>query len=168
MLSYDLNAIETHAIPVDGRLEAGDETWQEGDNRPADAVRVTGRLSSVGAGRYYFSGQLAGEVVAECRRCLTEVTVPVTSEASFLFAEAGTEEADEPDVFPIDPKRAEVDLRPAVREEWLLAAPAYALCREDCKGLCPTCGIDRNTGSCDCAPTRDSRWDALREPRPEQ
>ena len=59
----------------------------------------------------------------------------------------------------------ELDMRPALREQWLLAVPAFVHCREDCKGLCPTCGTDLNVGACDCAPTTDSRWESLRNVR---
>ena len=63
----------------------------------------------------------------------------------------------------------ELDLRPALREQWLLNVPGYALCRDDCKGLCPTCGAELNVGPCDCASTSaDPRWDALRKLRDEQ
>ncbi len=38
------------------------------------------------------------------------------------------------------------------------------LCREDCAGLCPSCGANLNAGACDCPPpSPDSRWDALRD-----
>ena len=53
------------------------------------------------------------------------------------------------------------------REEWLLAVPAFSLCREDCKGLCPRCGADLNERPCDCADTTDARWDALKAARPD-
>jgi uncharacterized protein len=43
------------------------------------------------------------------------------------------------------------------------AVPALVLCREDCAGLCPVCGANRNEGDCGCVEDRtDSRWDALR------
>ena len=102
---------------------------------------------------------------SECRRCLTDVQLDVSDELQLLFAQAGLEEADEDDVIPIPPGARELDLRPAVREEWLLSVPAYALCREGCKGLCPTCGIDRNTGTCEHVSSPDSRWDGLRDVR---
>jgi uncharacterized protein len=37
------------------------------------------------------------------------------------------------------------------------------LCRDDCKGLCPQCGVNRNHKSCECGGTSDPRWDALRK-----
>ena len=163
MLSFDIRDLETRAAQVDGDLAADDAVWQEADVRPEGAVHVTGRLSSAGQGRWYFSGRIEGEAVSACRRCLEEVRAGVEQDVHLFFAEEGDETAaDDPDVYPIDPRARELDLRPAIREEWLLDVPAYALCREDCKGLCPSCGTDLNAGECDCPPATDTRWDALR------
>lgn len=168
MLSYDLRALDAHAMPVDGDLPADDAVWLEGDPRPVAAVRVTGRLSGAGAGRFYFSGALSGEVVVECRRCLTEVRAPVADDVHVVFADADDAEVDaDPDVYRLDPRARELDLRPAIREQWLLSVPAFVECRPDCQGLCPGCGVDRNTTACSCAETADPRWDALRSARGE-
>ena len=168
MLSYDVRSLASKAILVDGELAADDPVWEEGDLRPADAVHVTGRLSSAGSGRVYFSGHIDGTTLGECRRCLADVQVPVEEDVHLIFAEADDEEADDPDVYRIDPRATELDLRPAIREQWLLAAPAFVQCREDCKGLCPTCGADLNLGACDCAPATDDRWASLRTLRDKQ
>jgi len=96
---------------------------------------------------------------------LVEVTTSVSSDVTLLFAESGLDEAEEDDVVPIPVGARELDLRPALREEWLLAAPAFALCKDDCLGLCATCGADRNTGACTCAPATDPRWEGLRASR---
>ena len=49
-----------------------------------------------------------------------------------------------------------------MREAVLLELPDAPLCRPDCAGLCPTCGTNLNTGTCDCtAPAGDARWAAL-------
>lgn len=163
MLSFDIRGLESHAVVVDGRLGADDPIWETGDAVPSSAIVVTGRLSSAGAGRFYWHGHIAGTAVVPCRRCLTETSIPVEDEAHLIFAVAGGEEAEDPDVYVFGPRDEALDLRPAVRELWLLNAPVYALCREDCKGLCPTCGTDLNAGPCTCPPARDSRWDALRK-----
>lgn len=165
MLSFDLTTLGLHAIQVDGDLAADDAIWGVDDARPSDAVHVAGRLSSAGSGRFYFSGALSGTVDTTCRRCLTAVTMPVGEDVHLLFARAGDDEIEEPDVFVIDARARDLDLRPAVREQWLLAVPSFALCREDCKGLCPQCGADLNDGPCSCTPATDSRWDALRKAR---
>lgn len=64
------------------------------------------------------------------------------------------------DVFPFDGER--IDLEPLFREQFVLAIPYAPLCAETCKGLCPQCGIDRNTASCTCQPPIDPRLAALK------
>ncbi len=164
MLSFDIRSLEERAATVDDELPADDPVWAQGDLRPASAVHVTGRLSSAGAGRFYWHGRIEGDVVLECSRCLADARAHVSDEAHLIFAERGDEDTDDPDVYKLDPNAAELDLRPAIREEWLLAAPTFALCREDCKGLCPRCGADLNAGPHRCASeAADPRWDALRK-----
>ena len=66
----------------------------------------------------------------------------------------------DPDAFEI--VGDQIDMRSMVRENILLDAPVAPLCRPDCAGLCPNCGIDRNTATCACvAVSGDPRWDAL-------
>ncbi|HEX2723583.1 MAG TPA: DUF177 domain-containing protein [Gemmatimonadaceae bacterium] len=163
MLSFDIRSLESQAAHVDGQLAPDDPVWEPGDVRPAKPIRIEGRLSAAGPSRFYFSGNVSGQSHAPCRRCLTEVGVAVEEESHFIFSSEGEDSTDDPDVYPFDPHATTLDLRPAVREVWLLAVPAFVLCREDCKGLCATCGTDLNTGACDCVPAATaSRWDALR------
>ena len=164
MLSFDIRSLESQAVVVDDELSAEDAIWEESDPKPAGSVHVTGRLSSAGAGRFYWHGRIEGNVALECSRCLNDTSAHVSDEAHIIFAETGDEETDDPDVYRLDPKERELDLRPAIREEWILAAPTFGLCRDDCKGLCPRCGKDLNEGSCDCdEKSADPRWDALRK-----
>jgi len=164
MLSFDIRELESKAAQVDSNLTAADPVWLDGDVRPVDAVHVVGRLSVAGEGRFYFSGHINGTVQMDCRRCLVEVTTAVSEEAHFLFAPEGDETAaDDPDVFLYDPGVHTLDLRPAVREFWLLSAPSFVQCTPECLGLCPQCGTDLNTGTCNCVPVNtDSPWDTLR------
>lgn len=166
MLCFDIRSLEARAESVDATLPASDPVWEAEDVLPLeDGVTVQGRLSAAGHGRFFFSGSLSGSAASTCRRCLGEVQLSVAEEVQLLFAEAGLDEAEEDDVVPIPSGSRELDLRPAVREEWLLAVPAFALCRDDCKGICPSCGADRNTGACACAPAPDVRWAGLRDVR---
>ena len=165
MLSFDIRALREQAVMVDGDLPATDPVWQEGDPLPVGGVHVTGRLSAAGSDRFYFHAHLSGEVAGTCRLCLTDAGAEVHDEAHFIFTDGGEGDEDDPDVFVIDPGAHELDLRDAVREQWLLVAPAYLECRPDCKGLCKRCGADLNAGPCDCPPATDARWDALRASR---
>jgi uncharacterized protein len=164
MLYFNIRALEQRSESVDGRLHADDPVWEEADARPvAEGVHVVGRLSAAGHGRFFFSGSFAGAALTECRRCLTLVERRVEEPLQLLFAEVGLDEADEDDVVALPVDALEIDLRPAVREEWVLSVPAYAVCREECRGLCPSCGIDRNDERCDCGSDVDFRWAALRD-----
>jgi uncharacterized protein len=85
------------------------------------------------------------------------VTTPLSLEVGALFTQ-DAEAADDADSYPVAPDAMEIDVTPAVREELVLAAPRYVLCRDDCKGLCAQCGKDLNAGACGCAPANDARW----------
>src|SRR5215208_1339591 len=113
MLSFDIRSLEDRAVQVAGQLAPDDPVWQEEDPRPTELVQVTGRLSTAGPGRFYFSGHMQGTASSECRRCLTPLSASVDEDVQFIFAEPGTEDADEPDIFSVDERSGEVDLRPA-------------------------------------------------------
>ena len=56
-----------------------------------------------------------------------------------------------------------IDVDEIVKEQILLAVPTRMLCQPDCKGICPVCGIDKNTGECECETNEvDPRWAALK------
>ncbi len=165
MLSFDIRSLDRQAARVDGQLAAGDPIWEEGDPLPAEAIRATGRLSNAGAGRFYWSGRIQGCARSTCRRCLTTAEASVADDVHIIFVEADDEEADDPDVFRIPARATTLDLRPAIREQWMLSVPSYALCREDCNGFCPNCGADLNAGSCDCEKPTDDRLHELRSLR---
>ena len=59
MLSFDKRSVETKAAVVDDQLSADDAVWQEHDPVPEGPLKVTGRLSAAGSGRFYWHGQVA-------------------------------------------------------------------------------------------------------------
>ena len=99
-------------------------------------------------------GMLQATTRLECVRCLTAFEFPYEVELSELFIPIerfNREEADPLDDEPnIITEEGFIDLAPIVREEGILAIPIQALCKPDCKGLCPHCGQDLNEGACDC------------------
>jgi uncharacterized protein len=99
-------------------------------------------------------------MAGECRRCLVSVTVPIEASVDALFAR-DPDALEDPSSYALAPDATGIDLRPAVREELLLAVPQWVVCREDCRGLCPRCGKDLNAGPCDCPPAGDPRWRGL-------
>ncbi|HWO19195.1 MAG TPA: DUF177 domain-containing protein [Kofleriaceae bacterium] len=126
----------------------------------------------------FAAGTFRGEVTVACSRCVEPVKIPIDEKLRVTFmprhelpedaeeeaageGEEGAEVAEEDlDLFPYDGES--IDLEPLFREQFVLAVPFAPLCREDCKGLCPQCGIDRNTGTCSCEPPIDPRLAALK------
>ncbi len=128
----------------------------ETDVFPGALVRVKLRLES-------FSGGLRARGCVEapwhgfCRRC----SAPVLGVTNVAVNERFVDDPDVTDelTYPID--QSFVDLAPLVHDAILLELPLAPLCRADCQGLCPYCGIDRNEARCDCRAPRDPRWATL-------
>jgi uncharacterized protein len=151
----------------------------EGD---PDAGRGTASLELYADGTHVFaSGPLEGSVTVACSRCLDPVRLPIAEALRVTFLPehelAGDEDegadpdaddgedsaeaaAEDLDVFPFDGEV--VDLEPVLREQFVLAVPFAPLCRADCKGLCPQCGVDLNSATCNCSPPIDPRLAPLK------
>jgi uncharacterized protein len=160
MLQVDLRELVRGPVSTTAELGPDDPLFAGLDVKLAEPVRVTGRLQSTGEDRYYWSGALQTVIRTECRRCLKELVLPVAAEVGALFSRE-PDAGDDPDAYPLPGDAVVVDVTPAVREELMLAVPRFALCRPDCRGLCPRCGQDLNAGPCGCAPLPDARWAAL-------
>lgn len=159
MLQVDLEAVSQGPVTVSAVVPADDPLFDTVDARLDDAVRVSGRLTAAGAGRYYWRGAIDTRVRAQCRRCLADVRPELHAAVDVMFTEEA--DTDDPSVYVLPERARLLDLSEAVREELVLAVPEFVLCREECRGLCPRCGTDRNTKRCDCTPAADPRWAAL-------
>jgi uncharacterized protein len=114
-------------------------------------------------GTIHFNGSVSVAMVTQCHRCLDPVRQNLAGEFE-LVVRRGEHAGDEgDDVLTLPLHQYEVALDPYVHEAVVLATPMIVLCREDCRGLCPTCGVNWNRETCACRPSGDSRWDALRK-----
>lgn len=155
-----------------GQIEFGPEFRQVGP------LHSDGRAELVvehrGHGQDVEDIRLIGKVVAQlefsCARCLEPVAHKVDRSFDLIYRPQGVDRrADE---VAISEAETEIGyyqgegllLEDALREQVLLATPVRALCREDCKGLCPQCGRNLNAETCDCEQRlNDPRWDALND-----
>jgi uncharacterized protein len=122
---------------------------------PNAPVSVDVELESVSEG-ILATGTVTAPWRSECRRCLADVT----GEARGTYQELFEPAAREGETYPL--RHEHIDLEPLARETLVLELPLAPLCRPECRGLCPACGVDRNENECGCAPAaKDPRWDAL-------
>jgi len=114
---------------------------------------------------------LASRATIECDRCLKPVEFELAGRVQLMVVgserrERETEheerELEEGELGVLELAGELFESVPLVREQLLLELPAKPLCREECAGLCPTCGADLNLGPCGCARRAiDPRWAAL-------
>lgn len=134
--------LPAEAIGVDDARVNGDVVVALTATSSVDGVVVHGTVSTPWHG--------------QCRRCLRDV--------------GGVAVADVEEIYQVDPRLDDaveivgdqIDLAPVVREYVLLELPEAPLCRDDCAGICPQCGADRNESPCACdTSVADLRWSAL-------
>jgi len=113
-------------------------------------------------------GSFRGEFQIPCARCVEAVDLPLSGEFDLLFRPSavdatGSEHAistPETEIGYYD--NGGLALEDVLREQVLLSLPARTLCRQDCKGLCPRCGVNRNETACSCdSGPSDPRWEGL-------
>ena len=137
----------------------------------AAPAEVHGRVARRN-GEAELTGELHAKIRISCARCLKPVELPIDVEFTERFVRAVSwrdeeqHELQQADLNLSVFDGASIDLDDLVKEEITLAVPAQALCRENCKGLCPVCGADRNVQSCSCEAIEvDTRWAKLKNLR---
>ena len=120
--------------------------------------------------RVEVSGRLAARVQLECDRCLKPIELPLDSRFKLEYVTAADYQAQQAvelteedlDLSVFDGEVIDVD--ELVTEELLLAIPDQVLCNDNCKGICPVCGKDRNAVECNCETQEvDPRWAGLKK-----
>jgi uncharacterized protein len=163
--------------PSDYAFEPDPTWWEEasgpiselaGADRKSFALRCRAHRM---ADDLYLEGGVGGRVELECARCLTRYVHALREDFRLVLEPAG-------DRVPAEPAEAaalardglalgdelesgwfrgpEIELGGYLREVVALALPVQPLCREDCRGLCPRCGADRNRETCACEETKPS------------
>ncbi len=160
--------------------QIGDEPfhWEESPSISAESL---GRSELLGLGGISWSGRVVRDLAGyrlqarlsyrqtlTCTRCLAHVERPVDEELELAIETGAAEpmlgehELTTSDLRTLFLDGDELDTIPILMEQLQLNIPMKPLCREDCVGLCPQCGADRNQVPCTCAESDvDPRWQAL-------
>ena len=149
--------------------------YQPEDLNPVDEritliepAAVNGKIR-LNSNQVFVNGHVDTRAQVECDRCLQPIEIAVNADFALEYITGPDYESsaavelteEELSVAVFDGEAIDVD--EIVKEQILLAVPTRMLCREDCKGICPECGVDRNTGDCTCGTNDiDPRWAALK------
>ncbi len=156
------------ATVVAGLYRLAPELAQDMAADNADEPTLTGPIRLMRTGNdILVQGHLHAELTLSCSRCLAPVDAPLHIELEELFTptlDIVTGQAvipeEEDQALWIDEHHL-LDLSEVLRQDVLVALPMHPLCREDCHGLCASCGQNLNEGICDCKPEPDPRWAGL-------
>lgn len=164
----DLASLGTTAKRIDVEFDPADIDLEGELVRLHEKTVVAGEIEKVDA-KARLSGTINAHLMLDCTRCLEPIErgVEVAFRAIFIHgggdetsaeAELSEDALDESIAFD-----GQIDMAEVVREQLLLWLPEQIFCREDCRGLCPKCGVNRNLIDCKCADEDvDPRWAALK------
>ena len=169
---------EPHVCNFELTLDGAVEYWgQDYASSSPLLVLITAGWAS---GDIVVRVEVNGEFNVPCFRCLEETGIAIKGDMRYIFSlrqpEAGDEKTPRPaggesgepdgavDVIRVEPFKAEIDMAPYIWETMILNLPERVLCAEDCRGLCPTCGVNRNGNECGCSGDDcDPRLEVLKE-----
>ena len=172
MLTVDLSELRRRgSLSLRGTIAGNDPLWGETEFAFSGDVEADLSVGELPSEQILVHGRVRAEISHPCRRCLEEVREVLDLPVNLVWAppsgefEGREDEGGEDDELRVlDPRSSVLEVEPAIREEVLLAVSRFPLCREDCRGLCPVCGVNRNVKECGCdLAESDARWDGLRE-----
>jgi len=163
-------------IPEEGlRLEIKDESWF-----PDHELQRTGPVSAIiilkrnGTGRILLEGEIKTTIAFDCDRCLESYALDLDNSFSLDLEYSATDRL-EPAEHEVSPSEMDmiylrepvIDIFEILSQQVFLMIPEKHLCLEACKGLCPRCGANLNTETCDCRQeSKSSPFDILKKLQP--
>ena len=128
-----------------------------------DAVNVDAVLDKT-PGQLYLKAKIRTSGQFSCDRCVEEFKLMINGWYAmfYVYDDLGVEKFETEEVRVINSDTVHIDITEDVRQMTILSVPLKLLCKEDCKGLCPECGTNRNVRSCACKGDYvDARWEGL-------
>lgn len=166
-MRIELDKLQADGLRFAHNYEPDEIVLDEEHARLTEAPQVEGSVRRKAA-EYVVKGRVTARAEVDCDRCLNAVPVPVESdfEVTYVpqaeYAASARAELQDEDMRQSVYGGDEIDLDELVREQIMLNLPTRALCNEECKGLCPVCGADRNVEDCACEREGiDPRWAQL-------
>jgi uncharacterized protein len=175
MLLLEIPRIPPEGLDVHESLSPSRVHVEGDDELTLDTGELAGHVEIVDENTVHVQGTLTAGVHVQCGRCLEPYALSVDQKLDLFYLprlsdrpqdEEEDVELDDHDIVVGYYEGETLDLGEVVREQLLLFLPMKRLCGPDCKGLCPTCGRNRNSGSCSCPEPKepvDPRLEPLRK-----
>ncbi|MGH9429948.1 MAG: YceD family protein [Terriglobia bacterium] len=161
-----------HPVRVERTFEPGVLDYQSSDFRQIEALDIKAVADLVGE-EIHVHGRLGTRLESECDRCAVRFDFPVECDFDLFYRPVSSIAREEEIEISSDElvvgfyQGDGVDLTDIIREQVLLALPMKMLCGPECRGLCPTCGTNRNLAGCQCEDVRVDSPFADLMPRPD-
>ena len=151
------------SYPLTGKVDVATYTVGEKEYQLQDGIDYDVVFTNAGTG-VLLTGMVRAHATGECDRCLEPASFDIAGEIEefYLFEEPEDPEAYE-DGYELLGEDRIVDLGEPINDAVVMDTPFVVLCKPDCRGLCPTCGINLNVGQCDCAAQAEAEWAAATE-----
>ncbi len=169
---FHLRDLEVRPAPFKVEIPAGKIEFLDPKLRQAGALEASGKveLAVEALGEIRAKGHVKVLMECECDRCLERITLPIDSDFELFYQPVEAGHGGEERILDNDEAQMGfyegdgLELNDVLREFVLLTLPMQRLCKEDCVGICPVCGQNRNTQACQCQTKAvDDRWSALKE-----
>lgn len=152
-----LAELERHRIVANKTYAPGTLDYHGEDFQQATPLDVGVTAELVGS-EIRLRGNLKTRLRAQCDRCLTPIEIPVNRDFDVVYRQDTEIERERDEEIEVPKDELEVgffsgdgvELNEILAEQVILSVPMKVVCREDCKGLCPVCGADRNQVACRC------------------
>ena len=165
----DLLSVTDEPVPFNFQIAADQLDLDSEGVRVIGDINVTGNVSK-NAAKTSVKGSIKAPLEIDCTRCLTpvkrelDIAFDVDYVGKELLPESKETHLESGDLDTDVIEGNELDLDQTAREQIVLNLPEQVLCRDDCKGICATCGKDLNEGECRCSEDDiDPRWAALKD-----
>jgi uncharacterized protein len=165
----DLNKLHGQREHVERTFDPAAFDPQDDDYRLVAPIELSMDVQKAGRDTFRVAGRATTALEMACSRCVEPFRIPVAAEFDLRYVPQaentgeGESEIGEEDLTTAYYREGLLDVGDLLREQFQLALPMKPLCAEDCRGLCPECGVNLNRAACDCKPKwEDPRLAPLR------
>lgn len=135
-MKIEINRIQSEPLVLEEAVSAGYLDLETDIVKFPDPLKIRAEVSRI-TNAVTAKLKVRGKMHLNCSRCLNEYVTGLEKEFQLNY--------------PVDKGQFVLDLDPDIRQEIILDYPVKPLCRKDCKGLCPKCGVNLNVEKCKCS-----------------